>query len=1059
MNNLKDILNPDTPGTNCNNIPTYSNFEPELLKLSTYADLPELIDSIKKNDNQLNVLSLNIQSLHAKFTELQLLVDSINSQNLCLHIIGLQETWLKDSDDCCLLQLNGYDLIHKPSHRKHANGGLAFYIHNSLKFKLLDSLESDICEDLAIEIAPKTTIQTPRKIIFHNIYRPPSIYSMTHSCAIQTFVEQFSSLCSKLSHQNYVACCVLGDFNLDCLKVNENLDIASFIDSAMSQGFIPQITLPSRFSVQYGSSSLIDNIFLKTSEQTIDCHPHILTRKISDHFGCFLGLNINLGINKKGSKKIKVTSNSDEDLLKFKSILSEMNILDKLDKSFESDPSENYKFLSECLNNARSQAFKTRMVKFDKYKHKRNPWVTKGIMKSIHFKDELNKTLSGLRFHSLEWFICKYKLSVYKNILNKSIRIAKKIYYEDLFEHSKSNIKKTWQNINFILNRRKIDSNLPDCFEIDGTLISDPKQIADAFNNFFINIGPKLAAELHSPEGVSFTDFLTDKQNCTFTFTNVDESNVGEVLDSLKPKTSFGHDCISNKLLKSIKNEIISPLTLIINQSFNTGIFPKELKLAKVIPVFKKGESSKLNNYRPISLLPSMSKVFERIMHSQLTKYLTDNNLLFAQQYGFRPKHSTELAIVDIVDRLLKSMDSDLIPFSVYIDLSKAFDTLVHSILLNKLAYYGIHNNALALLSDYLNDRQQYVDINGISSSLGNISTGVPQGSILGPLLFLIYINDLSKSSEFFQFLSYADDTTLLCNLDSKCNNLTVTDKINTELSRVYVWLTVNKLSLNIDKTKYMLFYKPNRKNIPKVEPSIANKNLDQVSCFNFLGVNIDSALSWKSHINKISSKIAKSCGIISKLKHFLPKQILMNIYNALLLPHLNYAILVWGFASTKRLLLLQNKAVRSISKSHFFAHAPPIFKQLKILTIDEILLSSLLKFYFRLKNSLLPRYFSNFTLEPAQHKKATRFSSLISRPDLNKDYTRNCLRYALVEILNYCNKPKSSVDKKIYETDTKLNKLFIKPPELIQAIIDKTFTHSIDGFAKYIKIRFLDPN
>ena len=241
-------------------------------------------------------------------------------------------------------------------------------------------------------------------------------------------------------------------------------------------------------------------------------------------------------------------------------------------------------------------------------------------------------------------------------------------------------------------------------------------------------------------------------------------STVAQVLtliNGLKSKHSSGHDEILSKLLKDIGVVIAPTLSVIMSQSLCTGVFPDKLKIAKVIPLFKKGDESLIENYRPISLLSSSSKVFERIVFNQLYKYLDDNNLLFDSQYGFRKHHSTELAAVELIDRIYETMDQGDIPISIFLDLSKVFDTLDHSILLNKLEYYGVKGNASRWFSSYLTGRYQYVDMEGARSEISYIQTGVPQGSILGPLLFILYANDKHTISEKFTFITYADDTTL----------------------------------------------------------------------------------------------------------------------------------------------------------------------------------------------------------------------------------------------------------------------------------------------------------
>ena len=279
-----------------------------------------------------------------------------------------------------------------------------------------------------------------------------------------------------------------------------------------------------------------------------------------------------------------------------------------------------------------------------------------------------------------------------------------------------------------------------------------------------------------------------------------------------------------------------------------TGIFPESFKTSKIVPLFKKGESSLLTNYRPISLLPTISKIFERIIHDQMYTYLNGNNLLAEQQYGFRKLHSTEYAAVNLIDHVAKQMESGHTPCNLYIDLSKAVDTLSLNILLRKLKYYGFTGTELKLLTSYLINRKQYVKYKSYQSYTVDITTGVPQGSILGPLLFSICINDLIISSTKLKFLMYADDTTIYFNLedfDPEC----VETEINNELEKVNLWLKLNKLSLNIKKTKLIIFHRKQKK-IKDINISIDNVQIERVNTFNFLGIMLDESLTWTESKN-----------------------------------------------------------------------------------------------------------------------------------------------------------------------------------------------------------------
>ena len=401
------------------------------------------------------------------------------------------------------------------------------------------------------------------------------------------------------------------------------------------------------------------------------------------------------------------------------------------------------------------------------------------------------------------------------------------------------------------------------------------------------------------------------------------------------------------------------PLTInVINQSLVTGIFPDELKIAKVKPLHKKGDKSCLNNYRPISLLPTISKVFERVMHSQIYEYFNTNNLLSEQQYGFRSQHSTELAAIKLVDSIISNLDDKRTiktPISLFLDLSKAFDTLNFSILLNKLEYYGIVGVSLNLIKSYLTNRYQYVKYENQASDLVEIKTGIPQGSILGPLFFSIYINDLVNSSTKFTYLMYADDTTISFNLED-FPVINKEESINNELEKLNIWLKLNKLTLNVAKTKSMIFRK--RRHITPVNLSINGQPIDSVSQFCFLGIMLDEKLTWKNHTDMVMNKLSRINGVLHRLKYIYPENILLTIYNSLFLPHINYGSLVWG-TTIDRLQRQQKKAIRSVTRSKFISHTEPLMKELNLLKVKDLFSLKILKFLHKLAHDLLPPYFN----------------------------------------------------------------------------------------------------
>ena len=679
--------------------------------------------------------------------------------------------------------------------------------------------------------------------------------------------------------------------------------------------------------------------------------------------------------------------------------------------------------LSSTLDNIRSRLVVTKSVNFNKYKHKKNPWMTQGIMISIKYRDRLFRRLRKTPADSLEHAHLKTNLATYNGIIKKSIRQAKASYYQTTFTNAHNDPKQTWKHINAILNRTSSDDSLPPGITLNGRKISNKQMIVNSFNEHFASIGKKLTNSLGDNQNNSFESYLTDNVSSNFSFQQIDCQTVSKIIDQLACKTTTAADGISTKLLKNIRDQISEPLCHILNQSFYAGIFPDALKVARVKALFKKGDRCDLNNYRPISILPSLSKVFEKAMLKQMSEYFTHNDLFFNGQYGFREKHSTELAALELVDRISKAMDAGLTPFSIFIDLSKAFDCLNHEILISKLRFYGIQNSALTLIQSYLQNRKQFVQSEDLKSDTANLDTGVPQGSILGPFLFLVFMNDFHHSTSRFQMVNYADDTTLLSNISSFSSVLSG-GSVGAELERVNDWLLANKMCINVKKTKLM-YFSPRSKQINFPDVSLNGVVVEVVEDFNYLGIVLDKHLTWQKHVDSVHSKLSKVCGILAKIKHLVPQTTLKTIYNSLMACRLHYGILVWGKSSNK-LFKIQKKAIRIITNSSFNAHTEPLFKSNNILKVNDLRKLHELKFFFKFHHNTLPSYFLNGFIEfnDAHHAYATRHHGNLATPLFRHEYFRNNLRYCIVGTINNC------------------------PPE----IKDKIFTHSFSGFSSYAK-------
>ena len=962
------------------------NKEAHIIKHSPYYGETDFSNLLVEKPG-FSILSMNIQSVNAKFDEFQSFVSRMNIINP-ISDICLQECWLGDADNVTMFNLENYEMTFLPKSCC-AHGGLIIYVHKQFECRVMTEV---VVQASGWEyVCVKVSHRKPQSKIYVlcNIYRKPNEIVDD----LDTFTIELSSLLYKiknLKHSSYVC----GDFNIDLLKVKENRHYCKYFDEIIAHGLFPKITLPTR--ICESSSTLIDNIFTDNIDEVGTSG--ILLNQISDHQMMFtLVENRSYVINVP--KFIDIECNDHRSMQAFIRELEDNNIYDKLEQAIDSDPQENYARFIALLNDAKNKHLPRKRVRFNKHKHKKSKWMTNGILKSIKTKDTLYKKLVKANIDDeIAYTNLKAEFTDYKKILRRSINEAKHSYYARTFALCKNDIKQTWSVIKDTLQRKK-QSKTTAQFILNNRIITDLDEIANEFNAYFVDIGRLLSEQIHSDS--SSQDYLLqrNKPNMNFNFVQVNEVYIDNVINKLKNKSSCGYDNISNKHIKYARSVLIKPLTLLINQCLHTGVYPSQLKMSRVKPLFKSGDKSLFSNYRPISLLPSLSKIFERVIFDQLLAYFTNNNLLCLNQFGFRPGHSTELAALRLVDHLITEMDRNRVPTNIYIDLSKAFDTLNHSILLEKLEYYGIADNSLSLLHNYLTDRCQYVEYNGHRSNTLPISTGVPQGSVLGPLLFLIYINDLPMVSDIFNMMMYADDTTIYCNIDQNVSD----EVINMELSKVSQWLAANKLSLNVANTKFMVFHM-HQKAVTYPDLYLNGNKIERVTQFNYLGLILQANLSWNKHISHISLKVSKTIGILNRLKSIYPRKVLLTLYNTLILPHFNYCILSWGsvLRENHQLHLLQKKAIRIITNSNYIAHTEPLLKELELLKITCMFILSLWKFYYRLMTNQLPVYFA--IMKPVLPQVCTRYeirNPVYHLPDIRHAFAQQSLKYCLIKQLN----------------------------------------------------------
>ncbi len=948
VTNLLPPLDITSQLTNLPNLSDYDLDENLDLNINSQYCAVEGLASLHASPKALSIFHMNIRSLSLHHDEFHTLLSNLNVD---FQVIGLSE--IKVSNNAPLttnVNLPGYNFHYTASNS--AAGGVGIYVKSNLKANVRNDLSfsNDDFETIWIEIENSKA----KNVLCCCAYRHPST-------DISAFSDHLQEKLSMIENENKLTF-IMGDFNINLMNYDNHAQTNDFINLMFSHHLQPSVLHPTRITDT--TSTLIDNIFVNTAVDSNIQSGNILSL-ISDHLPQFCIVN-ECTFDYKNSSYFAYDY-SKFDANKFLADYAEIDTHFLTDQNIEMSGKFD-KFLLD-LNCIINKHCPQKKLSKRRLKLRAKPWINSRIQRMIRVRDRLFR---DFKKSNSSTYLKAYKL--FRNRVVNELKESKKNYYHQYFDENKSNMKLLWKGIKDIVNLKPSSADtISHLTDQTGSQIKDQSKIANEFNHFFTNVANDITKNLpRTPK--SPLSYLSNPNLESFFISPCTSDEVSTVIQSLKNGKSCGPNSIPIKLMKILDSHVSVHLATLINESFETGIFPDKLKIAKVIPVFKKGLTTKKSNYRPISLLSIFSKIFEKIMYKRLYGFLEVHELLFNMQFGFRTGHSTDHALVSLTENIKSSLDNNRFGCGIFVDLQKAFDTVNHDILLHKLEHYGIRGIALNWFKSYLSNRKQFVSVNGHSSSTCEVACGVPQGSVLGPLLFLIYINDLPNSSNLLSFFLFADDT----NIYFESDDLTrLTKTVNKELKKVKSWLDCNKLALNIEKTNFVIFHSPRKKLPALVDLKLGKHNITRKKYVKFLGVLVDEHLSWKYHISELRKKLSRTTGLFFKLRHYIPLSTLLCLYNSLFSSFLNYGIIVWGLTVDTYLdplFVLQKKVLKCIKFQQTTAPSSPLFHSLKVLKLEDMIHLNILTFVFKAVNKLSPIYFHNyFTLTTTSHRYGTR--------------------------------------------------------------------------------------